>query len=198
MENHFEHAGIEGEFADDELHEFVSIHNEPVLLLLSRLPSPIRRVVEWFIILGPIAGFLIYLLKEEFMAQFFHEGGAAMWAILAIGIVLLVREALTFMRVVMLRDHSKTNLNLDSSSVLVGTLALMAVGIGAGALGVYVSVTSAASSGMSPAVLMLGLKESMTNVILGTTFAALILMLHYTTRKILLHWRAPLFVTENG
>jgi hypothetical protein len=180
-------------FEDDDLEELVLVHNNHALLFLRQLPPAVRNAIELTLIGGPLVGLLPYLTyKGGYMYQFFINGGVAMYAIFAIGVLLLGREALLFTRVMILKEHNKANLKMDSSSVLVGSLALTVLGIGAACLGAYVSITSALSNNSPNVIVLTGIGESITNVIASTTFAALILLIHYTTRRLLLYWQAPI------
>jgi hypothetical protein len=193
IEEHCLHApSDEKDFFDQEaLDEFLSIHNSKITLLLRKMPRNLRNAIEFSFIGGPLMALLSFLTKERFMFQFFREGGAPMLAILVIGGFMFLREALLFMRVAILRDHTKINLRLDSSSVLIGAGALIVLGIGGTCLGAYVSVASSVANNM-PNLVLIGLKESITNMIVSASFVALILMLHYTSRRLLVRWHAPI------
>ncbi len=196
IEDHFQKTNeseTEG-FGIDALDEFTSIHNSAALLALRKLPRLARTAIELFFIGGPLMGLLTYLIKENFMTELIHKGGAAMYPILAIGLFLLFREALLFFRVAMLRDHTKRNLSVDSSSVLIGSLALSVIGIGATFAGIYVSIASAMATESQPHYdwIVLGVGEAISNVILSSILVAFILLLHYTTRRLLVRWQAPI------
>jgi len=195
IEEHFQNTNEDEEsFGSEALQEFTSIHNNSALLVLRKLPQPIRTLIELFFIGGPLMGLLTYLIKENFMTELFHKGGAAMYPILAIGLFLLLREALLFFRVAMLRDHTKKNLNIDSSSVLIGSLALAVIGVGATFAGIYVSIASAMANESQPHYewVVAGVGEAISNIVLSSILVAFVLLLHYTTRKLLLRWQAPI------
>ena len=126
------------------------------------------------------------------MIDFFREGGAGMIVILLVGAILLFRELGLFFRTVLIKDHSKKNLRLDSMSVIVGVLALVLLGLGVTSLGAYVSVTGVMEHGLPINILLIGLKESITAFIVSATFSSLILHMHFTTRRLLNLWRAPI------
>jgi hypothetical protein len=194
IEDHFQNSSESDDeiFAEEALEEFISIHNRTSLLFLRRLPRPLRNCIELTLTGVPLMGLLVYLIKEKFMYQFFVNGGASMIAILAIGLLLLGREGLLFTRVLVLKEHSKENLRVDSNSVLVGSLALTVLGISSACLGLYVSITSSLANNAPGSIVLAGVAESITNIILSGSLAALILIMHYTTRKLLLHWQAPI------
>lgn len=179
-------------FADSALEELASIHNTKALRLIRKLSPATRTFIELAFIGGPLMGLLTYFTKEKFMVQFFINGGASMYAILAIGLLLLGRETLLFTRVLVLKEHTKTNLKMDSHSVLIGSLALIVFGIGATGLGLYVSIFGALANNMPTNIIIAGFGESIANIIASTTFASLVLLLHYTTRRLLIHWTAPI------
>lgn len=126
------------------------------------------------------------------MINFIYEGGAPMYPILILGSFLIFRELVLFLRTIVIKDHSSKNLKIDTNSVFIGSLALLALGIGASALGIYFTVNAGASSKMPIEILLFGLKESLGGIILSCAMASLILILHFSTRRILFGWKAPL------
>jgi len=126
------------------------------------------------------------------MIQFIREGGAGMYLILAVGLFLLGREALNVVRLLLIKDHSEENLRIDTSSVLIGCLALTFLGVGWTFLGVYVSASAVTQSHQLLELLLIGAKESLTPTILSLLLSAVIVLAHYGTRRVLHGWRAPI------
>ncbi len=181
-----------GGFSGEETSELYEIHNNFIFKFLDRLSPKSRRFFEITILGLPVVGFLIYLIKEDFMIQFIREGGAVMLPILLLGFALSVRELHFFFRTVVVKDHSISSLNIDTSSVLVGGLALLVLGIGATALGIYVSANGVVSGNLPVAIFLTGLKESMGPMIVSSTLSALVLIVHFSTRRMLVAWKAPI------
>ncbi len=119
---HIEHRPEEDQtsFQDEELAELYDVHNTKVLKALETLPSGRRAFVENGFASAPLVVLIIYLTEERFMTQFMHEGGPGMYAILAIGVALLIREMLLIQKVIVLKDHSPKNLRIDTMTVMIG------------------------------------------------------------------------------
>jgi hypothetical protein len=115
-----------------------------------------------------------------------------MLPILLLGTVLFLRELNLFFRTIVAKDHSKPNLNIDTSSVLIGGFALTILGLGATALGVYVSANGVVAQNLPISIFLTGLKESMGPIIVSAVFSALIFILHFVTRRMLVSWKAPI------
>lgn len=126
------------------------------------------------------------------MVNFVREGGIGMYAIMIVGVLLLGRELLHVVRLMIVKDHSRGNLRLDTSTVLLGCFALLLLGLGSTVLGFYLSAESATRSGFSQEILLIGAKESVTHMVLSSFLCSVILLAHYGTRRLLHIWRAPL------
>jgi hypothetical protein len=180
-------------FNSDSLSDLFCIHNTRFLKFLAGLSSQTRSIVEFFFAGGPLLALLIYLTTEGFMLNFIKEGGAGMWVILGIGILLFIREALLFFRVVVIKDHSKEYLSIDTMNVVASSIALVLLGIGASALGAYSSAAIYVRNEDLPVkILIVGLSESITCLVMSTSFAALILLLNLFIRQVLITWKVPL------
>lgn len=180
------------EFAPNELKALSDIHNTLAYRQLNSVSEKVRTKIEFTILVTPILGLLYFLTKEDFMINFIYEGGAPMYPILLLGAVLVFRELSLFFKTIIVKDHSPKNLNIDTNSVLIGAFALIALGIGASALGLYFTAMGVASGKPPIEVFFYGLKESLGGIILSSTLAAFILIMHFTTRRLLLNWKAPL------
>jgi hypothetical protein len=150
-----------------------------------------RKYVETIISVFPLILTATFIFKERKMIDFIREGGAGRYVILVIGAFLLFREIQHAFRLVVVKDHSKENLRLDTSSVLLGCLALMFFGFGWTVLGIYISSTASLQANTSYEILLTGVKESLTPTILSSLATALVVLAHYTTRRILHIWHAP-------
>jgi hypothetical protein len=179
-------------FSESDLNELVEIHSTRIYRMLKELDPQQRHLFEALSAFFPLITTLIFITKEKIMIQFIREGGAGMYLILAIGLFLLGREALNVVRLLIIKDHSNENLRIDTSSVLIGCLALMFLGIGWTFLGVYVSASAITQSHQPLELLLIGAKESLTPTILSSLLCALIVLAHYGIRGTLHAWRAPI------
>lgn len=179
-------------FAEESLNDFYQIHNTSLKKALDGFGPRVSRFVQNALVLFPLSGLILFLGKERFMIDFIRQGGAGMIAILLVGLGLIFRELNLFVRTILIKDHSRKNLQIDSISVVLGSLALVLLGVGVTCLGAYVTVTGVVENKMGYDILAIGLKESITAVIVSTSFASLILLLHFSTRRFLVSWKAPL------
>lgn len=139
-----------------------------------------------------MVGLLIFLGKEGFMFQFVREGGAGMLPILVLGLLLVLRELRSFLQLIIIKDHSQNNLKMDSTALLIGGAALIALGFGATALGIYYSANATIASNAPTSLFITGVKESMGPIIVSSCFAAFVFILHFTTRRLMVTWKAPI------
>lgn len=191
---HLEHFPDEkNNFLENEnLAELYQIHNTAALKYLEGLHPKIRSSVEFVFAVAPITALLIYLKGENFMFDFIQQGGAGMYAILAVGGLLLLREILLTFRVIVIKDHSKGNLNIDTQTAVIGALALMFLGICATGLGTYWAASYVEHKELPTSIFITGLRESVTCLIVSSSIATLILLMHFFTRRTLIKWKAPL------
>jgi len=179
-------------FQKEDLEELYGVHNNSVYKLLSCLRPTWKNRIETAIALVPLTILTVTYGKEKFMIEFIKEGGFGMLAILALSIPLFYRECMNIFRLILVKDHSKRNLKIDSSAVQIGCLAITFLGFAGTALGIYYTATAAIASPAHQDILIIGVKESLGNVILASAFASLILVMHYTSRSLLNRWQAPL------
>jgi len=183
----------EVEFASEDLEELYQIHNTQLLKILNFYS--IKKHAELAFTMFPLTLLLTYLGKERFMIEFIREGGLPMLIIIALGLPLIFREGLNLFRLLVIKDHSEKNRHLDTSSVMLGCLALLCLGLGGTGTGLYLTASAVIKAGVTPDMMLLGfqgMKESLGNIILSTTAASLILIMHFTTRKMLMRWQAPI------
>ncbi len=163
LEDHLSVCDDRGDMllTESEIEEFSSIHNTSFYNATKRLNQKARTTIEHLILLAPITGLILYITKEDFMINFIFEGGAPMYPILLLGGILLYRELMLFFKTVIVKDHSSKNLSLDTNSVFIGSLALIALGLGASALGLYFTANGVATNKLPVEVFLFGLKESL-------------------------------------
>lgn len=193
LKHHAAYASAEGahgpQLSERDLAELATIHSTRLHRLL-QICGTHRKAVETALAFVPLVAGLCFTLKEEIMVDFIREGGIGMYAILALGGFLFGREALNILRLIMVKDHSPENLRIDTVSVLLGCLALMLMSVGSTVLGLYFSAGAVAQSHLSYDLLVIGAKESLTNLVLSSFLSALVVLAHYGTRRTLHVWHA--------
>jgi hypothetical protein len=177
-------------FAENDLRALEEIHSTRVARMLAPF-STHKIAIETTIAFAPLAAAILFISKEGKMIEFIREGGAGMYALLVVGGFLLLRELRNAFRLLVVKDHSKESLRLDTPSVLLGCLALMFFGIGWSALGIYISASAVVAANMPNELLVIGVKESLTPTILASLLSAVVILAHYGTRRALHIWRAP-------
>lgn len=179
-------------FGPENLLDFYEVHNTKLLKVLESASPRLRSAVELILAGAPLMVLTIYLTREEFMLNFIREGGAGMWVILIIGMLLLLKEMLLLFRVIVIKDHSREHVSPDTMAIVVGTIALVLIGIGSTALGAYYSASAfVRSEGLPINILVAGLSESITCLVVSTSLAATILLLHFFIRQTLVSWKVP-------
>lgn len=154
-----------------------AIHSPAIRRILSRLPEPAREPVEWVCAGLPLLATLYLLLLEVPMLDFMRQGGAAMWMILLIGgagLFLQLHRAFAWFVV---RDHSERSLARATSTPLYLAAAAVVVSIGGTATGFRVVLHRWSEGMFDGDVAILGFIEALSCVILGTTLAALIILI---------------------
>ena len=180
------------EFQEEDLREFYDLHNNFLHKILTTFSKEWRERTETTFILAPLFFLTIFIGKEKFMIQFIKEGGLGMLAILALTCPLIYRETLNLFRLFILKDHSAKNLHLDTASVQIGCLALLILGIAGTSMGIYYSASAVVSTGAHQSLFLAGVKESLGNLILSSACAGLVLVMHYTSRRLMIRWHAPI------
>jgi hypothetical protein len=180
----------EATFTKTDLDDLIKIHStrlHRVLNLLGEFRKPIETTVSFI----PLVVAATLFSKEGKVIDFIREGGTGMYVLIVIGAFLLAKEFLHVFRLIVVKDHSKTNLRLDTPSVILGCLALVFFGLGWSILGIYISANASLQAGVSHEILLTGIKESLTPTILSALLSGLVILAHYTTRRVLHIWHAP-------
>jgi hypothetical protein len=160
--------------SDETLDDLRQVHATKIHLFLRRF-ARLRCRIEMFTAFIPLITGVIFIFKEEAMLDFIREGGTpVIYAILVVGLMLLGRELLNVFRLIVVKDHSTRNLEIDTSSVLLGCLGLLFVAIGQTALGLYKSAEAVTQTQASYNLLVMGAKDSLAPMVLGSLLCALI------------------------
>ena len=175
----------------EDLRELEEIHSSKLTRALENA-GPGRSFLETVIAYLPLIIVGVTIYKEQTMIEFIREGGAGMYAILFIGLFLMAREIKSVFLLLIARDHRKENLRIDTWSVVTGCSALMLLGVGGSALGVYVSMKASLAAAASLPILLTGLSESLAPLILSALICACVMLAHFATRRVMSFWRAPI------
>jgi hypothetical protein len=179
-------------FSPDDLAALDQVHASLATRILALCPPFVRSFVERYGGVVPLALAGCSIAKEVPVLGFLQEGGIGMYAILGIGLAMLARELAAALRLLVIKEHSRESLRLDTPSVLIGCLALMLFALGNAVLGLYVSADAVTAQKLPYALLVAGAKESLTPLVLGTMLSALVVLAHYATRRVLHAWQAPI------
>ena len=185
------HRPDEATLTKDDLSALEELHSTWLFRTLHNFGSN-KRIAETLISIVPLLTVAVSISKGGKMIDFIRDGGIGMLGILAVGAFLLLRELTNVFRLLVVKDHSRRNLKIDTPSVLLGCLALAFLGVGASVLGLYVSVNAALAADAPNQILLEGFKESLTPLILSAMLATLVILAHYTTRRVMLSWSAPI------
>lgn len=181
------------QFGQNDLASLRKAHQSLLQKIRDAVPESLQNLVEYLSGMVPL-GLLCYAIEREIaVMNFIQEGGSpGMYAIILIGLYLLGLELLSAMRVVFFRDHSKRNLNIETSNVLLGCLGLMLVASAWTIMGIYNTANAMSLNPSAMDILFTGFKESLVPVSTGLLLSALVVLAHFATRHILHKWKAPL------
>jgi hypothetical protein len=125
-------------FGPEDLASLATTHESYFQGVLNKIPVHLRSLVEYLGGMVPLS-LLCYAIEREIaVMNFIHEGGSpGMYAIILIGLYLLGLEILSALRILFLRNHSKRNLQIETSNVLLGCLGLMLIATAWTIMGLY-------------------------------------------------------------
>lgn len=166
------------ELDEETLRALEDVHVPAVLRALGRLPPPVRQWLEMVATALPLAAMLIFLIEEVPLNLFLSEGGRANYFVLAAGMLGLFIEMQRFFIWFVLRDHSIAALRRNTPTPLYLAAVTVLFGVLGTALEFYgflyrlgtrkISVESFANYGRQP----------LTCIIVGTSLAAVIVLVH--------------------
>ncbi|MBK7865094.1 MAG: hypothetical protein IPJ65_42155 [Archangiaceae bacterium] len=168
-----------------------AVHLPAVRRALARLPAPLRGWVDSLAAAAPLFGFILYTFYEVPLLTFFREGGLAVWLLLALGGLAVLLELHRAVVWLVLRDHSAASLRRDTSTPLYLAAAALLVGLQGAALGYYVILGLWAEGRLEGVRLKEALREPLPNVVVATTIAALVVLLHGVIKAALRALRVP-------
>lgn len=170
--------GDAGADRDGTAASLAEIHQPLLRRALARLPPPAQGGLEWFAATVPLIVFTLYLYREVPMIQFLKDGGFGSILVLVIGVVgillLLHRTVIWFV----LRDHSPRGLGKNTQAPLLLAGATLCAALLGTATDFYVVIARWSEGKLPDAHMRIGLRESLSPIILGTALATLILLGH--------------------
>lgn len=161
------------------------VHRSAVGRALHRLAPRARAVAGWAGAALPLAITLVYLCLEVPVLDLLRLGGFAVFPILALGILGTVAALRRAFLWGIVKDHRPESLALDDGTPLHLAFATLLVGLAGTATGVYVSIVGAEEGRVPRELIVSGVKESLTCMILGCGFAALTVVVHVLSRAML-------------
>ncbi|HYX33423.1 MAG TPA: hypothetical protein VE954_09940 [Oligoflexus sp.] len=155
-----------------------------------KLPNSWRYLLEIGGCMFPLVAVMFIIQTKVSMFNLILEGGVeGMLAIMVIGLFMLGRELIRVIRLLLLKQHSRKNLNFDTNSVLLGVAALVIFSGGLSLLGLY-NTLLAVELKNDYSLLVIGARESMVPLVFGTMMSSLVLFAHYGLKMMLHRWGA--------
>jgi hypothetical protein len=163
---------------DDAAASLAEIHQPLLRRALARLPPPAQGGVEWLAAVIPMLALVAYLYREVPMIQFLKDGGFGSILVLvigAVGVLLLLHRALIWF---VLKDHSPRGLGKNTATPLLLAGATLCAALLGTATDFYVVIARWSEGKLPDEGLRIGLRESLSPIILGAALATLILLGH--------------------
>jgi hypothetical protein len=161
------------------------VHRSALGRALHRLAPRARAVAGWAGAALPLAITLVYLSLEVPVLDLLRLGGFAVFPIIALGILGTVAALRRAFLWGIVKDHRPETLGLDDGTPLHLAFATLLVGLAGTALGIYVSIVGAEEERIPRDLIVSGVKESLTCVILACGFASLTVVVHVLARTML-------------
>ena len=116
------------------------------------------------------------------MIDFVFEGSLGNYAILVVGLLLLINEILKLLLLSLTKGEATGSLRIETSSVWLGCIALVAIGAGWTGLSVYVVEGAVAWSDTLAGGTVTAAEVLLTPLGLSLLLSAIIALTHYATR----------------
>lgn len=158
--------------------ELSAVHTPALHRALRRLPAPAQGGFELVAAALPLVVTFLYLCKEVPLMQFLKDGGFGSILVLVIGafgLGLLVQRAVVWF---ILRDHSPRGLGKNTSAPLLLAAATLCAAMLGTATNFYVVLRAWSEDHLPDAHMRIGLRESLSTMILGAALATLIVLGH--------------------
>jgi len=164
-----------------------AVHVPAVQRVLARLPGRTRPLLEGVAIGLPLLLLIALVSAKVPLASFLREGGATSVLILAVGSLALLLQLERLFAWFVLRDHTAGALHRNTSTPLYLAAACTLLG----ALGCYVVLFAWSEGGIDNEMVKVGLRESLSPVIVGSAIATLVVLLHAALQAGLRALRVP-------
>lgn len=163
---------------EDALASLSALHTPVIRRILLRLPEPAREPAEWLAAGSSLIVGFYFIITEVPMLDLIHEGGIAMYFILAIGGAALLLQARRAFSWFISRDHSAASLARNTPTPLYLAAATMLAALGGTAGGFRATINYVLEGKHGFDVVLVGAYESLANMILGTFLTFFIVLIH--------------------
>jgi len=181
----------EFEFDFEAIAALNAVHVPAVQRLLARLPGRSRSLLESIAVGLPLLLLLVLISVRVPLASFLREGGAVSIVILAVGALALLLQFERLFVWFVLRDHTATALRLNTRTPLYLAAASLLLGVLGSSLGCYVVLFAWSAGQIDGAGVKIGLRESLSPIVVGSAFATLVVLLHAALQAGLHALRVP-------
>jgi len=163
---------------EDALASLSALHMPVIRRILLRLPEFAREPAEWLAAGSSLIVGFYFIITEVPMLDLIHEGGYSMYFILAVAGAALLLQARRAFAWFVSRDHSATSLARNTPTPLYLAAATMLASLG-GTAGAFRAVFTFVLDGKHGAdVVIMGAYEALAPLLLGSTLAFLIVLVH--------------------
>jgi len=168
-----------------------AVHVPAVQRLLARLPGRTRPLLESIAIGLPLLLLLVLISARVPLASFLREGGVVSLVILAVGSLAVLLQFERLLVWFVLRDHTARALRLDTRTPLYLGAASVLLGVLGSSLDLYVVLFAWSENRIELEQVRLGLRESLSPIVVGSAFATLVVLLHAALQAGLRALRVP-------
>ncbi|MBN2360573.1 MAG: hypothetical protein JXR83_14045 [Deltaproteobacteria bacterium] len=168
-----------------------AVHVPAVQRLLARLPGRTRPVLESIAIGLPLLLLIALISARVPLASFLREGGIVSLVILAVGSLAVLLQFERLLLWFVLRDHTAHALRLNTSTPLYLAAASALLGILGSSLGCYLVLFAWSEGRIDAGLVRVGLRESLSPIVVGSAFATLVVLLHAALQAGLRALRVP-------
>jgi hypothetical protein len=166
------------ELDQETLQALEDVHVPAVRRALGRLPPPVRQWLEIAATALPLAAMVMFLIVEVPLNMFLSEGGRANYFVLALGMLGLFIEMQRFFIWFVLRDHSIAALRRNTPTPLYLAAATALFGVLGTAIEFYGFLYRLGTRKITVENFTYYGRQPLTCIIVGTSMAAIIVLVH--------------------
>lgn len=166
-----------------DLGNLESIHQTTIQRALKKIPEQTRYQFLQLTKVCATCVLIMKLAKEAPMTRFLSEGGIAIYAIIAIGCVVLGMQVFRGFQWFVKRDHSPHSLASNTNTPIIAASLITMVGIFGTATGYYLVFHKWANHLISADDFKIGLYEPLPCLIVATLLGSTIVLIHWLTQS---------------